>query len=315
MNKKIVVFGGGHGANYFLQGIKNLPLDITAIIAVSDNGRSTGKLREEFNMPAMGDLRNVIISLANIDEEMKEALQYRFDTYSDLDGHPLGNLILASLYNNTGSLKKASELFSNLLNIKHKVLPLSEEYLTLIGKTTDNKIIEGEANIAKANKQYKKIYYRGKPLVLPEVLLAIKEADAIIFSMGSLYTSIIPHLLCPQVIRTLKESKAPKIYICNAVTQPGETFGFTASDHIKTLNTYLKYSKIDVVLASNSNISQEIIDKYTNQENKDLVKIDKEEIAKLGCELIVGDLLKIENGMIRHDCLKLAAILFSYLMR
>jgi len=316
MRKKVIVFGGGHGANYFLKGLKEFPLDIVAVISVSDNGRSTGKLRNEFNMPAMGDIRNVIVSLSNIDDDLKESLQYRFHTNSDLNGHPLGNLILASMYQNTGSFKKSIEMFSTLVNLKHKVLPLSEDYLTLMGETIDGDIVEGECNLPLINKKYKRIFYKEDPTVLQEVLEEIKKADAIIFSMGSLYTSIIPHLLCPQIREALKNTKKEKIYICNAVTQPGETDEYSVSDHVKELNKYLKYSKIDAVVAANTKISEKIVKKYSNEEQKSLVKIDKKNLDKIGCKLIKSDMLYIdEDNYIRHDSIKLATTIFSYLMR
>ncbi len=316
MRKKVIVFGGGHGANYFLKGLKEFPLDIVAVISVSDNGRSTGKLRNEFNMPAMGDIRNVIVSLSNIDDDLKESLQYRFHTNSDLNGHPLGNLILASMYQNTGSFKKSIEMFSTLVNLKHKVLPLSEDYLTLMGETIDGDIVEGECNLPLINKKYKRIFYKENPTVLQEVLEEIKKADAIIFSMGSLYTSIIPHLLCPQIREALKNTKKEKIYICNAVTQPGETDEYSVSDHVKELNKYLKYSKIDAVVAANTKISEKIVKKYSNEEQKSLVKIDKKNLDKIGCKLIKSDMLYIdEDNYIRHDSIKLATTIFSYLMR
>ncbi len=316
MRKKVIVFGGGHGANYFLKGLKEFPLDIVAVISVSDNGRSTGKLRKEFNMPAMGDIRNVIVSLSNIDNDLKESLQYRFHTNSDLNGHPLGNLILASMYQKTGSFKKSIDMFSTLVNLKHKVLPLSEDYLTLMGETIDGEIVEGECNLPLVDKKYKRIFYKENPTVLQEVLDEIEKADAIIFSMGSLYTSIIPHLLCPQIIDALKSTKKEKIYICNAVTQPGETDDYTVSDHVKELNKYLKYSKIDAVVAANTKISEKIVKKYSNEEQKSLVKIDKKNLDAIGCKLIKSDMLFIdEDNYIRHDSIKLATTIFSYLMR
>ena len=316
MRKKVIVFGGGHGANYFLKGLKEFPLDIVAVISVSDNGRSTGKLRNEFNMPAMGDIRNVIVSLSNIDNDLKESLQYRFHTNSDLNGHPLGNLILASMYQKTGSFKKSIDMFSTLVNLKHKVLPLSEDYLTLMGETIDGEIVEGECNLPLVDKKYKRIFYKENPTVLQEVLDEIEKADAIIFSMGSLYTSIIPHLLCPQIIDALKNTKKEKIYICNAVTQPGETDDYTVSDHVKELNKYLKYSKIDAVVVANTKISEKIVKKYSNEEQKSLVKIDKKNLDAIGCKLIKSDMLFIdEDNYIRHDSIKLATTIFSYLMR
>ena len=315
MNKKIVVFGGGTGISYLLKGLNLFPIDITAVISVSDNGSSTGKLREEFVMPAMGDIRKVITSLSDVDNKIKDLLEYRFNTYSDLNGHPIGNLLMVGMYNMTGSLKESIEVLRNFLNIRHKVLPLSEDYLTLMGETIDGKIIMGEEEITKEKTTYKRLFYKEQPKIEKEVLRAIKEADLIIFSMGSLYTSIIPHLISEEIVNALDKTEAKILYTCNAVTQPGETDNFTVSDHINILNKYLNNKKINAVLASNTKIPDKIVKKYETSEQKDLVKIDKGNLKELNCELLEGDILTIENNMIRHDSLKLANLVFNYIMR
>ncbi len=315
MNKKIVVFGGGTGISYLLKGLNLFPVEITAVISVSDNGSSTGKLREEFLMPAIGDIRKVITSLSDVDTKIKDLLEYRFNTYSDLNGHPIGNLMMVAMYNMTGNLKEAIEVLTKLLNIKHKVLPLSEDYLTLMGETEKGEIIEGEEEITKAKTKYNRLFYKEEPKIEKEVLNAIKEADLIIFSMGSLYTSILPHLISKEIINALDNAKAPILYTSNAVTQPGETDNYKVSDHIKVLNKYLNKRKIDVVIAPNTNIPDKIVKKYETSEQKDLVKIDKENIKKLNCKLIESDNLTIENNRIRHDSLKIANEVFNYIMR
>lgn len=315
MYKKTVIFGGGTGMSYLLRGLKDFPIDITAVITVSDNGRSTGKLREEFHIPAVGDIRQVITSLSQIDDPIKKMMGYRFNTSSDLDGHAVGNLILTSMLDITGSLKESIACLSKLLDVKHKVLPISEDSLTLMGKDKNGNIIEGEENITHANCEFEKIYYKNEPKVSPDVISAIKEADLIIFSMGSLYTSILPNIICEEVKAAFEESKAPIMYLCNAVTQPGETDGFTVSDHLKMLNRYLDKRKIDVVIASNTKIDKDIAKKYETKEQKDLVKIDYKNIEKIGIELIEDDLIIIEDETLRHNSLKLGSLIFSYLMR
>lgn len=275
MNKKVVVLGGGKGISYLLAGLKDFPLDITAVISVADNGQSTGKLREEFHIPAVGDIRKVITSLSENDENIKEMLAYRFHTTSDLDGHALGNLILTSLLDITGSLKSAIEELSILLDVKSKILPLTEdENITLMGEAIDGDIIEGEEMITKSPKKIKKLFYKEEPHILNEVIEAINEADLILLSMGSLYTSLFPNLLAKKVIKALDKTKAPIMYVCNIVTQPGETDNFTVSDHVNLINQYLGMHKLDVVIASNSPISQEMAEKYASEERKDPVKID-----------------------------------------
>lgn len=316
MNKKIVVFGGGTGISYLLKGLKNFPVDITAVIAVSDNGRSTGRLREEFNTPAVGDIRKVITSLSGIDEPIKKMMEYRFNTSSDLDGHALGNLILTAMLDMNGSLKDSIAYLSKLLDVRHTVLPISEDSkLTLMGKDFEGNIIEGEHQITSANRQFEKIYYKEEPEVVPEVITAIKEADLIIFSMGSLYTSVLPNIICKEVQDAIVESTAPTMYLCNVVTQPGETDKFTVGDHVELLNRYLEKNKLDVVIASNTKIDKKIAKKYYTEEQKDPVPIDHKRLKELGVELIEDDLIIIEDNILRHNSLKLSSLIFSYLMR
>lgn len=316
MHKKVVVFGGGTGISYLLKGLKDFPIDITAVITVSDNGRSTGRLREEFHTPAVGDIRKVITSLSSIDPPIKDMLSYRFNTTSDLDGHALGNLILTAMLDITGSLRDSIASLSKLLDVRHTVLPISEDSdLTLMGLDSSGNIIEGEEQITKANRQFEKIYYKKEPKVLNAVLTAIEEADLIIFSMGSLYTSVLPNVICKEVQAALNKTKAPLMYTCNVVTQPGETDNFTVSDHIKLLNRYLQTKKIDVVIASNTKIEEKIALKYSTDEQKEPVKIDYQELEKVGVELIEDDLVVVEDNILRHNSLKLSSLIFSYLMR
>lgn len=316
MNKKIVVFGGGTGISYLLKGLKHFPVDITAVITVSDNGRSTGRLREEFHTPAVGDIRKVITSLSGIDEPIKKMMEYRFKTSSDLDGHSVGNLILTAMLNLNGSLKDSIAYLSKLLDVRHTVLPISEDSkLTLMAKDFDGNIIEGEHQITSARRQFEKIYYKEEPNVLPEVISAIKEADLIIFSMGSLYTSILPNIICKEVKTAIREAKAPIMYLCNVVTQPGETDKFTVGDHVELLNRYLETKKLDAVIASNTKIDKKIAKKYYTKEQKDPVLIDHKRLEEIGVELIEDDLIIIEDNILRHNSLKLSSLIFSYLMR
>lgn len=315
MNKKIVVFGGGTGISFLVRGLKKFPVDLTCVISVSDNGSSTGKLREEFFMPAMGDVRNVIVNLSDANDKIKELLQYRFDTYTDLDGHPVGNLIMVAMYNITGSLKESIKVLGGFLNVRHKILPLSEDYLTLMAETDNGEIIYGESEIGHDRRKIKQLFYDEDPNVDKEVLEEINSSDLIIFSIGSLYTSIIPHLLSSEVVKAIDKSKAKILYTCNAVGQVFETEGYTVSDHVKMINKYLGKRKVDAVIAADSNLPSEVLDKYISVENKSLVKVDKNKLDEMGCELILEDLLVIEDNYIRHDDLKFATCIFNYLMR
>lgn len=315
MYKKVAILGGGTGISSVLRGLKNFPVDITAIITVSDDGKSTGKLRDEFNIPAVGDIRKVITNLSEIDDNIKKLMEYRFHTCSDLDGHSIGNLILTGMLNMTGNFKESIAALSKLLDVRHTVLPLSEDRLVLMGETVDGETIKGEANITKARKKYKSIFYEKDPKVLDDVISAIEEADLIILSMGSLYTSLLPNIICKEVIDAISVSKGKLMYLCNAMTQPGETDDFHVSDHIKVIKKYLTSRKIDVVIASNTIINEELLKKYRTKESKDPVTIDKKEIEKMNIELMEEDLLIVEDGTIRHDSLKLSSIIFSYMMR
>ena len=314
-NKKIVILGGGTGTSFVLKGLKYFPVDITAVITVSDDGSSTGRLRKEFSTPAVGDIRKVLSNLSTLPDEVRDVMEYRLSTYSELNGHALGNLILTSLIRETGSLQTSIKYLSKILDVKHKVLPLSEDFLTLMGETTDGQVIEGEEEITKANKKYKKFFYKEEPHVLPEVFDAIKDADLIILSMGSLYTSVMPHIICKDVAEAIKKANAKVLYICNAMTQPGETDGFGVTDHVKVLEQYLGNNAIDVVIASNTVIPKEMLKKYETEEQKEQVPIDYENIEKEKFELIEEDLLTTVDGTLKHNSLKLSSVIFSYLMR
>lgn len=312
--KKIVVLGGGTGTSTLLRGLKYFPVDITAVITVSDNGRSTGRLRKEFSIPAVGDIRHVLSNLSTLPDEIKDIMEYRMSTYSDLNGHSIGNLILTSLYKETGNLKTSIERMSKLLKVEHTVLPLSEDYLTLMGETEDGEIIEGEEEITQAKKHYKKIFYKEQPHIFPEVFDKIKKADLIILSMGSLYTSILPHLICDDMVEAINKSKAKVMYVCNVMTQPGETDNFGVSDHINTLEKYLGKDTIDSVIVSNNILPKKLLEKYSTEEQKDQVIIDYENMKDVKYKIIASDLLTTANGTIKHDSFKLSSLIFQYVI-
>lgn len=312
MNRKIVVLGGGTGMSTLLKGLKQFPIDITAIVSVCDDGKSTGRLREEFNTPAVGDIRKVIVSLAEKDSVFGDVINYRFQTTSDLNGHTVGNLILTALSEITGNLSDAIESISKILKLKGRVLPLTEDCVTLMGKMEDGKIIEGEHNITECPKKIKEVYYKEEPVVCEASLKAIREADLIILSMGSLYTSILPNLLCHDILKELEKSNSKIMYVSNMMTQPGETDNYKVSDHLKILNKYLKNRKVDVVIANNSIIDKNILKKYETLEQKDQVILDEENID---IEIIQNDYVNIQDEVIRHKVDKLALDIYAYLIR
>lgn len=308
MKKKVVVLGGGTGMSVLLQGLKKFPLDITAIVSVCDNGSSTGKLREEFKTPAVGDIRRVLISLSETEPLVERLFNYRFNTYSDLNGHAVGNLILTAMKEITGNLSDGIEALSKVFNLKGKVVPLTEDNVTLMAKMDDNSIVEGEKEITLSPKKIKKVYYKKRPVITPEAIKEIKNADAIVLSMGSIFTSIIPNLINKDVINAIDESNAKIIYVSNMVTQPGETDGFKVSDHVNLLNSYLGKKKIDVVIANDKRIDDSILVKYQNTEQKEQVILDMENL--IGINVIHDNYFIIDNGMVRHDALKVAFNIF-----
>lgn len=314
MNKKIVVLGGGTGMSTLLRGLKQYPIDITAIVSVCDDGKSTGRLREEFNTPAVGDIRQVLIALSETEPLFEQLLNYRFQTTSDLNGHALGNLLLTAMQEVAGNMSDGIESIGKVLNLKGKVLPLTEENVTLIGKMEDGSIIEGEHHITESDIAIKEVYYLKEPKVCPEALKAVQNADLVILSMGSLFTSIIPNLICDEMIEALSKTSAKIMYVCNMMTQPGETDGFKASDHVKLLNQYIKKRNVDVLIVNSGQIENDLCKKYETLEQKDPVLFDYKELEKLGLEIISDDLVSIDNEYLRHNVSRLAFHIFAYLM-
>ena len=313
--KKVVVLGGGTGLSTLLRGLKQFPIDITAIVTVSDDGRSTGKLRQEFNVPAVGDIRQVIVALSETEPLVQKLLNYRFKTNSDLNGHALGNLLLTGLINVAGNLSTSIESLGKILNLKGKVLPLTEDNVILMAEMEDGKIIEGEHNITEYDKNIKKIFYKEEPKVLDEVIYEIEHADLIILSMGSLFTSLLPNLICKEVISAIDNSKAKVMYVCNMMTQPGETDDYKASDHIKVINSYLGNKKVSSIIVNNGRISKKIKEKYATLEQKDQVVYDKSNLKDLNLQIIYDNFVKIEDDVLRHNVAKLGFHVYSYLIK
>ena len=311
--KKIVIFGGGTGISSILSGLKLFPVDVTAVIAVSDDGSSTGILKEELDIPAVGDLGKVLITMANVDEDFLKLLSYRFEKDGTLHNHPVRNILLAALIDLKGDLTEATKYMSNLLRVKGTVLPLTEEKIELIGHGKGMDYI-GEVAVSQNIKDIEYLTYDHPIRVNQEVIDRILEADMIILSPGSLYTSIIPHLITPAVLDALGKTSAPIMYISNLVTQPGETDGYSVSDHVRVLNRYLGGRKVDLVIANNGTVDREISERYRTKENKFRVELDRDKVKKMKARLITDDLVRREQGTIVHDELKTAYLVFSALM-
>lgn len=312
--KKIVIFGGGSGLSQILKGIKLFPVDITAVVSVADNGGSTGKLRQELNIPAVGDITKVMLSMSDTNQDVINLMNYRFTKSKTLGIHSVKNLLLMALMDLKGNFAKAMPVMETLLDVKGTVLPLTEDCVNLVGYTKDGKKVIGEEEITKCAKKIESVSYDKDIEVNPKVIKAIKEADLVIFSSGSLLTSIVPHLIDKKLVEVINNAKAEKMYICNLFTQPGETDGFTVKDHLDYLENYIGKGNIDIIIANNTIMSSKLLMKYANEEQKDPVLLDMNELNDRDIYVIQDQLFTIENGVYRHDSLKTGYLIFSYLM-
>lgn len=316
-NKKVVVLGGGNGLSTILSGLKRFPLDITAVVTMSDDGSSTGELRKEFDVPAPGDVRRVLIALSERETSFSQIFNYRFEEDSSLAGHTVGNLILTAMAKKEGTMSGAVKELSKIFNIKGTVLPLTEQSNnTLVAELKDGSKVVGEHHITtrKNKSPIKRMFYLNNPVVNELVIKAIKEADLIIFSVGSLYTSVIPNLIPKEIKKAIDMSHAKIMNIVNLMIQPGETDGFNASDHIKEINKYLGKRKIEVAVVNEEFIPENIVDKYKTEEQKSPVQLD-DKLEKLGIEIIYEELVDIVNDQIRTDTLQLAFSIYAYLIK
>lgn len=314
MKKKVVVLGGGTGSSTLLRGLKEFPVDLTAIVSVCDDGSSTGVLREEFNIPAVGDIRRVLVALSETEPLVMDLFNYRFRTTSDLDGHTVGNLLLTASSEITGNLSDGIEALSKVFNLKGKVVPLTEDNVILMGEMEDGSIVEGEHHITGNRQKIRRVFYKEEPVPTREAVQALEEADLIILSMGSLFTSIIPNLICEEILKAIDRSRGKLMYVCNMVTQPGETENFTVSDHVRLLNQYLGEHKIDVVIANEGKIDGDMARRYESLEQKDPVELDRKETESLVDRVIYDDYVTIKNNLLRHNVMKLSLRIFGYLL-
>ena len=312
--KKVVIFGGGSGLSQLLKGLKLFPIEITAVVTVADNGASSGRLRKELKIPAVGDVSKVMLSMANVSDDLIDLMNYRFVKSKTLGNHSVKNLLLTALLDMKGSFDKAIPVLADILDLKGTVLPLTEDSINLVGITTDGKKIYGEEQITKCASKIDYVEYDKEFTVNPKVFSAVKSADLIIFSSGSLLTSIIPHLIDKTLVKAINGAASPKMYICNLFTQPGETDDFSVYDHVAYLEKYLGQGNLDVVIANNTIMSSKLASRYASEELKDPVIFDLSEFEGSNIHLIADKLFTIEDGYYRHDSLKTAYLIFSYLM-
>lgn len=306
---KIVALGGGTGLSTLLRGLKHYSQNITAIVTVSDDGGSSGRLRKEMGIIPLGDIRNCIAALSNEERLLTELFQYRFDQGKELEGHSFGNLFLTAMTGVTGNVDKAIKESADVLAIQGKVLPATAEMVTLEAEMEDGSKVIGESAITTYGSKIKDLSLSPRhPKVSAEVIQSILEADLIVFGPGSLYTSILPHILLPETVRALNDSKAYKIYVCNVMTQPGETDDFKVSDHVKTIFQYAKLKVFDQVLL-NTSIPRKNLEKYISQGSYP-VEVDYHNLSALGINWHTADLLD-ESFLVRHDSHKLAKAIFT----
>jgi uncharacterized cofD-like protein len=311
---RIVIIGGGTGLPVLLRGLKQHPVDITAIVTVADDGGSSGRLRDDLHIPPPGDIRNVLAALSDVEPLIEEMFQHRFKTSNELSGHSLGNLILAAMTSITGDFVHAIQEMSKVLNVHGKVLPAANGSVVLNAELEDGTIISGESKIPYSGKKINKVFLTPNDIrPLPETINEIRNADMIILGPGSLYTSILPNLLVPILGQEVSRSNAKKVYICNLMTQAGETFGFTASDHIKALYDHLDYGFIDTILINNQDVPKDVQLRY-NRELAYPVYYDLPALDELGLEVVAEDIAVLENGALRHDPKKVAEILYNLLI-
>lgn len=310
---KIVIIGGGTGLPVLLRGLKKYPLDITAVVTVADDGGSSGRLRDEMDIPPPGDIRNVLAALSDVEPLIEEMFQHRF-TSNELSGHSLGNLILAAMTSITGNFVHAIQEMSKVLNVNGRVLPAATESVVLHAEMEDGTIVSGESKIPYSGKKIKRVFLTPEiAQPLPETIHAIRQADLIILGPGSLFTSILPNLLVPKLGQEVARAKAKKVYICNLMTQAGETLDFTASDHVKALYNHMKCSFLDTILVNSENIPESILNRYSEELAKP-VHFDFNQLYELGLEVVQGEIMSLENGVIRHDTKEVASILYNLLI-
>ena len=307
--KRVVVIGGGHGQATIMKGLKNLKdVELCAIVTVADDGGSTGRLRELYNIPAVGDIRNVLVSLSD-SKEFNELFAYRFkgEDESDVSGHSLGNLVLAALIEiNNGSLPIAIKEMGRMMKTKGRVVPSSLDTISLYAKYKDGSIERGEANIPSKLMHIDKVFYDHDVPGNKEAINAIMKADLIIYGIGSLYTSIMPNLIIKDINDALNASKAKKVYFANAMTQRGETYNYNLKEHVDAFRRH--NVPLDLVVAHKDKIPEDILARYIIEE-----AIEVKDEGNNGVEVISRSLLDFSKNNVRHSPVKIRKVVKSLL--
>ncbi|MBP2655255.1 MAG: gluconeosis factor [Firmicutes bacterium] len=301
----VVVIGGGTGLSVLLRGIKNVTSNATAIVTVADDGGSSGRIREALGIIPPGDLRNCLVALADTEPLMEKLFQHRFGGAGDLAGHSFGNLFIAAMAEVLGDVELALKESSKVLAVRGRVLPSSTQTIRLVAEMNDGSLVEGESSIPQTGKPIKRVFIRPEDVSpVSSALEAIREADACILGPGSLYTSVLPNLLVPGMADALRQTQAVKIYICNVMTQPGETDGYTASQHVKTIFDHVGSGIIDYVLVNTQDVAPQLREVYSQQGAFPVVA-DIEAVEALGVKAVKANVIS-ETNLVRHDPLKLS---------
>lgn len=315
-NKKkpnVVVIGGGTGMPVILRGLKELPIHLTTLVTVADDGGSSGRIRSIMDLPAPGDVRNCLAALSDAEPFLIQLFQHRFTEGNGLSGHSMGNLLLAAMASITGDFYTGIQELSRVLSVKGDIYPITNESLSLSAEMMDGTVVRGESKIPVENKRIKRVFLTPDPAQpLPDAIKAIYEADIVVISPGSLYTSILPNLIISGVGEALRETKADVVYICNLMTQSGETAGYAASDHVQAIYDHIGPKTVDAIIAPNESIDKRIQAIYA-EENAQPVIYDLEYLIDMGLDIIEGDIIIERNGVIRHDARKIAQLIHALL--
>lgn len=310
---KIVAVGGGTGLSMLLRGIKNITNNVTAVVTVGDDGGSSGRLREEMGVLPPGDIRNCIAALADDEDLVTKLFQYRFKTGEGLEGHSFGNLFLTALCSITGDMVRAVKESSNVLSIRGRVLPSTLDDMKLVAEMQDGRIIHGESNIPEAHGKIKRLFTDPQNCrALPDVISAIRDAELIILGPGSLYTSVIPNLLIKEIAHEIAKSNAKKIYVCNIMTQPGETDGYSVCDHINAIMKHAGSKNVIEAVLVNDFMPSNLAKKYQLSGSYP-VKLDFDNLKKLGVKLVTRKLIEDNNeGLVRHSSNRVARAIYYW---
>lgn len=311
---KIVVIGGGTGLSVLLKGLKKHTSNLTAIVTVSDDGGSSGRLRAELGVLPPGDIRNCLVALAETETLMDKVFQHRFIQEGSLQGHNLGNLLLVAMSEITGDFNSAIREVSKVLAVRGRVIPATLEQVTLGAKMSDGTTVYGETSVREYDGKIEKLFLVPETCSpLPETLDALSEADAIVIGPGSLYTSIMPNLLVKGIKDGIAASQATTFYVSNIMTELGETDNYTAADHLKVILDHLGEQIIDYIVVNSGNIDELRLLRYEKEKAKPVV-VCHEEILKMGVDIIEADLV-LDDDVAWHDPDKLALAIIKVLER